>query len=339
MRRGLVLGGGGILGAAWMLGALDAVADVTGLDPRDFDVIVGTSAGAFLAAMLGSGVAVPDLFDRQLGVPVVRTPADTAKPDDPLEAAQETAFAPVEAVRPARGPLRPGSPRLLGQLARHPSRVNPRTLIAAGLPPGRRSLDHVIATIDEVTPPGGWCAREGVLVTGFDLDAGTRALFGGPGTPYLPDVRLGDAVRASCAIPGWFEPVSSGERRFVDGGSWSVSNADVLVGHRLDEVVVLAPMVSFDPAPLRRPATAMARLDRAWRRAATGRLVAEVASVRADGAVVRVLGPSRADLAVIGSNLMDARRRAAVLDMSRRTSRVALRDPRDPTESARHRAR
>ena len=145
---------------------------------------------------------------------------------------------------PARAPPLPGQPA-------HADR--------GGFAAGPASLDNVIATIDEVTPAGTRRADKGVLLTGFDLDAGTRALFGGPGTPHLPDVGLGEAVRASCAIPGWFEPVSSGGRRFVDGGSWSVSNADAAVGHHLDEVVVLAPMVSFDPArrcaarPQRRP--------------------------------------------------------------------------------------
>ena len=43
-RRGLVLGGGGVLGAAWAVGALQAIEEVRGIDPREFDVIVGTSA-------------------------------------------------------------------------------------------------------------------------------------------------------------------------------------------------------------------------------------------------------------------------------------------------------
>ena len=42
-RRGLVLGGGGILGAAWMVGALKAVEEIHGFDPRTADYIVGTS--------------------------------------------------------------------------------------------------------------------------------------------------------------------------------------------------------------------------------------------------------------------------------------------------------
>ena len=43
IRRGLVLGGGGTLGAAWMIGALCALQEERGFDPRTADMIVGTS--------------------------------------------------------------------------------------------------------------------------------------------------------------------------------------------------------------------------------------------------------------------------------------------------------
>ena len=57
-KRAVVLGGGGVLGAAWMIGALSAVQDTYGWDPREADVLVGTSAGSVLAALLGCTVSV-----------------------------------------------------------------------------------------------------------------------------------------------------------------------------------------------------------------------------------------------------------------------------------------
>ena len=57
-RRGLVLGGGGVLGASWMIGAMSALSTALDWDPRDAEVIVGTSAGSVLAALLGSGVGI-----------------------------------------------------------------------------------------------------------------------------------------------------------------------------------------------------------------------------------------------------------------------------------------
>src|SRR6188508_3421421 len=74
-RRGLVLGAGGVLGAAWTIGALDALAEVEGFTPADAEVIVGTSAGSVLAALLGGGLTVPALLDHQRGMPL---PAELA---------------------------------------------------------------------------------------------------------------------------------------------------------------------------------------------------------------------------------------------------------------------
>ena len=48
---GLVLGGGGITGAAYEFAALMAIRMATGWDPNDADIIIGTSAGATVAAV------------------------------------------------------------------------------------------------------------------------------------------------------------------------------------------------------------------------------------------------------------------------------------------------
>ena len=60
-RRGLVLGGGGVLGGTWAIGALAALEEEYGFAVADVDVIVGTSAGSVLAALLGGGVSVEQL--------------------------------------------------------------------------------------------------------------------------------------------------------------------------------------------------------------------------------------------------------------------------------------
>src|ERR1700682_2144488 len=55
-RVGLVLGAGGVLGGAWLTGALQAIASESGWDPSSSDAIVGTSAGAMVGALLACGV-------------------------------------------------------------------------------------------------------------------------------------------------------------------------------------------------------------------------------------------------------------------------------------------
>src|SRR6516165_8614987 len=53
----LVLGGGGVLGEAWMMGVLAGVEDATGFDLRRCEYFVGTSAGSIVAAHLAAGNA------------------------------------------------------------------------------------------------------------------------------------------------------------------------------------------------------------------------------------------------------------------------------------------
>ena len=62
-KRGLVLGAGGVLGGAWSVGALCALEEVCGFDPRDADVIIGTSAGSVLGSLVAGGVSPRQLRD------------------------------------------------------------------------------------------------------------------------------------------------------------------------------------------------------------------------------------------------------------------------------------
>jgi NTE family protein len=129
-------------------------------------------------------------------------------------------------------------------------------------------------------------------------------------------------VAASCAIPGWYAPLRIGGRRYVDGGALSPTSVDLLAGVGLDEVYVLAPMVSF---AFDRPRSPVARAERRWRRFQTRRVLAEADVLRGSGTEVTILGPGPEDLQAIGANLMDPRRREAVLATALRTSAAALR--------------
>src|SRR3954471_17579744 len=55
MKVGLVLGAGGVLGGAWLTGALDAIAKETDWDPGSAEFIVGTSAGSMIGALTAGG--------------------------------------------------------------------------------------------------------------------------------------------------------------------------------------------------------------------------------------------------------------------------------------------
>ncbi len=94
-----------------------------------------------------------------------------------------------------------------------------------------------------------------------------------------------------------------------------------MVAHAgLDEVYVVAPMVSF---AMDRPTGVTARLERRWRAEVTKAALQEAALVRAAGAQVRMVGPGPEDLVAIGANLMDDSRMRFVLETSLRTSPLA----------------
>jgi NTE family protein len=315
-RRGLVLGGGGVLGAAWMIGALAALSDSLDWDPREAEVIVGTSAGSVLAAMIGSGLGVEQLINHQRGIAV---PGDPAIEFDPDTASGGSL--------PPRPQLRMGSTSLVAKKMLHPRRVPVLAALAALAPRGRGSLAAVGDLVRNANPSGAWPAKPATWMVAMDYDTGRRVAFGQPGAPAAT---MADAVMASCSIPGWYAPLVIEGRRYIDGGTLSPTSIDLLVDAGLEEIYVLAPMISFD---YDEPASVVGRMERRFRRAMTKRVLHEAGKVRRRGSSVTLLGPGREDLEAIGVNLMDSRRRAAVLDTSLRTTAAALADI-TPTMSA-----
>jgi NTE family protein len=317
VRRGLVLGGGGTLGAAWMIGALCALEEARGFDVRETHLIVGTSAGSILAALLGAGAGAEDLWRHQRGQQVELGPL-AGRSFDYDQAAGGAA-------PPFPLPTALGSPRLIVRSVRHPRRYPRMAVLSAFLPPGRGSLGDIGRMVEDVIPSGTWSPHPGIRIVAMDYDSGERVVFGHPGAPVAG---LAEAVVASCSIPGWFPPTRIGARRFVDGGTVSNTNADLLRaaalpgGEPLDEVIVLAPMAArgYD-----RPSSVIGRIERGYRHRVTRQMLQEVISVRQEGdPAVTVLCPGPEDLEALGANLMDPSRRVQVLDVARRTVAASL---------------
>src|SRR6476660_8533652 len=143
-RRGIVLGGGGVLGAAWMIGALSAVQDSYGWDPREAEIFVGTSAGSVLSALLGCQVSVETLVNHQRGVPAPGDPQVDFDPDG-------ASGGPL----PPRPKLGIGSTALLARAMRNPRRLPPLAVLSGLAPHGRGQLDAVRALIDAAVEMSG----------------------------------------------------------------------------------------------------------------------------------------------------------------------------------------
>lgn len=303
-RIGLVLGAGGVLGAAWLQGALAAIVDRTGWDPGSADAIVGTSAGSVIGALVACGVppwymvahSAGESFDGQLDAAGDRAAALTS-------AARGTYS--LERALPRPGP---GSWRLALGALRDPRRLPPAALLAGWIPRGFVSTQPIQDVI-RAACSADWAPHPGLRVVACDYGSGRRVVFGAPGAPEVP---LADAVAASCAIPGFYVPPRIGGRTYVDGGLWSVSNLDLLAREQLDLVLCLNPTSSRDSAGL---------LPGRFLRAAAGRRLGhEAKRVRAAGTKVVLVQPVAEDLAVMGENLMNGRRRHAVVERAHTTT-------------------
>lgn len=281
----MVLGAGGVVGAAWIAGALAAIAETTGFDPRRADLLVGTSAGASVSASLRQGFSAHDHYaqmtDRDLSPEGQRLagearPRVLALPDPP--SVSLTGWRPQAPAMALRS---------LGRLRDRRMGIALSGLAPAGSVPHRLVGDPIRRRQTAPWPdlPTWLCAVR--------LDDGALCVLGRDPDPE-PD--LATAVEASVAIPGYFEPVTIDGRRYVDGGARSVTNVDLVAGLGFDLVVVVAPMTAVPAAvwpPHRNPVRALhARV-----------LGAEVRAVRRAGTPVLVLQPTADDLAAIGPSL------------------------------------
>jgi NTE family protein len=311
LRRAFVFGGGGVLGFAWAVGALTALKREREIEASSADLVLGTSAGAVVAALLSCGVDIDSIRRHQLGMPLPEDP--------PISWNYESG---TGGALPPRPSLFPGSPKLVWGGIRRPSSVSPIVALTGLLPRGRGSLAPIHHMLDSVVAESigdrRWPERQAWIVT-TDYTTGRRVVFGRPSEPAAA---LADAVCASCAIPAWYEPVVIDGRRYIDGGARSNTSLDLLIGEDYDEIFVLAPMAAVVTDSPRSPTVMM---ERRIRRAITKGITHDAEQLTRAGAAVTLLTPGPEDLASMGSNLMNARRRTEVLHTSLRTSTATLR--------------
>jgi NTE family protein len=272
----LVLAGGGIVGEAWMQGLLAGLEDAAGVDFRETEAFVGTSAGSIVAARLTSGRRPPRPRDPDAHVP----PTDEAGNGSALTAvAREAArigwaaTAPVASAAvalgaPAGGVLRAA---LLSRAAGH-----------------GQTLSGLHARVARWGPRFDGRLRVCVV----DRRTGRRVVFGRPGAPRAD---VPDAVCASCAIPWVFSPVTIGGREYVDGGAWSITNLDAAPAGRGTQVLCLDPAASLGGEDRR-----LVAMRSAFRVASS----LEIRALRRRGARVQHVAPDAAAARVMGPNLM-----------------------------------
>jgi NTE family protein len=289
-RVGLVLGGGGVVGQAYHAGVLAALEHDLGWDARRADIIVGSSAGSVTGSLLRLGVSAMELAEWHTG----STPAEGPNGGLLQELASLHAGLPPLALKMLLRRWRLPATDLWRRICTEPLSVSPWVTLATLLPLGDVTLDNNSnSCFHRPLPERLWiCATE--------RRAGRRVAFGPDGGPAG---NLFTAVAASCAIPGYFSPVTVEGRVYLDGGLASPTNADLLAAEPLDVVLILSPMSASGSLSVTAPV----------RRAARHLLNREVEQLRRAGIRVVRFEPGIRARRAMGRNFMATHRGSPVM--------------------------
>jgi NTE family protein len=187
----------------------------SGIDVRDADVLIGTSAGARVALQLASGAPLEEVFARQVGAgtQMVRQSGATPHAESQSGAVDMSQVQQEVARAKELGGSRAEILRRIGQLA----------LTLAG--PERQARRTTQLPMED------WPERRVQLIA-LNAETGLRRAF-----DRASGITLVDAVMATTAsfgaAPVWFEG-----QPYIDGGYYSSDNADLAAD--CDRVLVLA---------------------------------------------------------------------------------------------------
>lgn len=240
-RIALVLGGGGVTGAAYHLGVLNAMNAMSErATVNDFDLYVGTSAGSVIAACLANGISPEDLILANLGYESESVPSIGA---DEIMAPDRRGLARSL----VRWPL--GVVGALRRYAGHPfttSLMDGLGALAEGLPQALYTTDGLERWLrDLLSRPGRSNnfseTKRSLFITATNFDTAERRVFGQDD----PTVPISEAAAASTAIPLLYSARKISDRAYMDGGLRSTTNIDVAIAHGAKLVVVINPLVPY----------------------------------------------------------------------------------------------
>lgn len=232
-RSALALAGGGVVGGMYQVGALAALEERLGTG--SFEIYVGCSAGSVVASILANGVSAGEIYrilDQDLADPLNFRRSAVYGGDSFRRACGRFGRVMWAVGKNAMSGLRGSIPDMLARAERD-------------LPSGFFSLTALERWIREMFAARGLSNAFGsvpqtLLIPAIDLDRAERVVFG---QGELRDVPVSQAIAASSAIPGFFEPYTLGGRDYVDGGVGFCGHADLAVQAGAETVVVINPLV------------------------------------------------------------------------------------------------
>ena len=241
-KTALVLGGGGFTGGVYEIGALRAL-DLLAVNRtvNQFDVYVGTSAGAVIASMVANGVTPEEMMrvlNRQLPSPIKELDLGTLLRPNFRGFAERALTLPLRVAGVARELA--GSVRDSSVMDLAAGLVN---ALPGGLYTGKGIEEYLAGVLADPDRTDDFRMLERELyITATDLDTTERIVFG---TGEWSTVPISRAASASGALPMVYAPVEVEGRELVDGGIRSTTNVDIAVEHGAKFIVVVNPIVPY----------------------------------------------------------------------------------------------
>ena len=241
-KTALVLGGGGLTGGVYEIGALRAL-DLLSANStvNDFDIYVGTSAGAFVGSLVANGVTPEEMMrvlNKDLPSPLRDIDLGTLLRPNYRGFAESIAKAPFRAAAIAREVA-----FNFRDLSALDIAGSFGTLFPNGLYSGTGIERYVHEALSDPDRSDDFRELDAELfLTATDLDTTERIVLGEGEWARVP---ISKAVAASGALPIVYAPVTIGDRDFIDGGIRSTTNIDVAVDRGAKFIVVINPLVPY----------------------------------------------------------------------------------------------
>lgn len=251
-RIGLVLAGGGPLGAVYEIGALAAIEEaIEGLDVNDASVYVGISAGGIIASGLANGITPHEMCRLFVESDIDHDGGNLFKPELLLRPAWKELRKRVKSV--------PGL--IAGSLFHYISGLGERSLansferMKRVLPTGVLSGDGIHEFLERTFSLPGRSndfrkLQHRLVLVATDVDSGEAILYGNPG---FDDVPISKAAQASAAVPGLFPPVEINGRYVVDGVLRKTLHASIALEHGVDVLICVNPIVPYNSRVMHGP--------------------------------------------------------------------------------------
>lgn len=247
-KTALILAGGGILGAAYEIGALTALDRFfrRGFSTRRFDTYIGISAGSVIATLLANRIQPKGLFNtiiRNENSVFNWTRRDIYRFDwwASLRSAVQVPFNLTRIWRYYR------------QNHWQFSFNDLPHLLQEQFPAGLFDLEPLQNYLCNAFRNEHLCddfrqLPSELLIPAYNLDSGERVVFGEKGQQ---DLHICQAITASCAIPFFFQPYRIGRHAYLDGSVGKITHLDLAINRGAKLIVMVNPRVPFVNDPER----------------------------------------------------------------------------------------